>query len=57
MSRIVIRALLAVVLAAPLLSRPAEARRSHLHMIKCNIDGTYTCGGACNGNWCCSIEY
>jgi len=57
MSRIVIRALLAVVLVAPLLSRPAEARRSHLHMIKCNIDGTYTCGGACNGNWCCSIEY
>jgi len=56
MSRIVIRALLAVVLVA-LLSRPAEARRSHLHMIKCNIDGTYTCGGACNGNWCCSIEY
>jgi len=53
--RIVIRAVLAVALIAPILPSPAEARLMHLKVIRCNIDGTYTCGGLCHGKWCCEM--
>jgi hypothetical protein len=49
------RAVLVAALGAPLMAHPMEARRSHLKTITCNIDGTYTCGGLCNGKWCCEM--
>jgi hypothetical protein len=24
-------------------------------VIRCNVDGTYTCGGLCYGKWCCEM--
>jgi hypothetical protein len=55
MSRLIARALLVAALGAPLASHPVEARRMHLKVIRCNVDGTYTCGGLCYGKWCCEM--
>jgi hypothetical protein len=55
MSRMITRALLVAALGAPLIAHPMEARRSHFKTIRCNVDGTYTCGGLCNGKWCCEM--
>jgi hypothetical protein len=51
-----LRALLALALLAPLLPQSAEARLSHTQVIKCNVDGTYTCGGKCtDSRFCCEM--
>jgi hypothetical protein len=57
MSRLITRALLVAALGAPLASQPAEARLMHLKVIRCNVDGTYTCGGLCYGKWCCEMAW
>ncbi len=50
-------ALLALSLAVGTVSS-ASGESSHMLMISCNSDGTYTCGFSCedepyNGRWCC----
>jgi hypothetical protein len=53
---VVRRALLALVLLSPLLPQAAAARSSHTKILKCNVDGTYTCGGTCTElRYCCQI--
>lgn len=58
MSTMVIRALLFATLVAPVLTSPAEARASQRKVLKCNADGTYTCGYTCNDSrFCCEMFY
>ncbi len=48
--------LVAVAFLGSLLPGSADARRSHLRVLRCNIDGTYTCGGPCGTlRVCCSM--
>jgi hypothetical protein len=58
MSTMVIRAVLLATVVAPLLVYPAEARASQRKVLKCNADGTYTCGYTCNDSrFCCEMHY
>ena len=58
MSKLIIRAVLLATLVAPLLTYPAEARASFRKVLKCNVDGTYTCGYTCNDSrFCCEMFY
>jgi len=56
MSKMIIRAVLLATLVAPILTYPAEARASMRKMLKCNVDGTYTCGYRCtDSRFCCDM--
>jgi hypothetical protein len=56
MSKMVIRAVLLATLVTPILPFQAEARVSMRKMLKCNADGTYTCGYTCtDSRFCCDM--
>lgn len=58
MSKVVSRAVLLAMLVTPILTFQAEARASFRKVLKCNADGTYTCGYTCNDSrFCCEMHY
>lgn len=58
MSKMVCRALLLATLVTPILTYQAEARTSFRKVLKCNADGTYTCGYTCtDARFCCEMHY
>lgn len=58
MSKMVFRAALLATLVTPILTSQAEARTSFRKVLKCNADGTYTCGYTCTDRrFCCEMQY